>query len=245
MRRAEWVAPLAVGLLVAGGAWLLAPPAHDSEATAPAGVRGEAEPPMPWAALWPRPDTPAAPMTVLHVAANDAGEAYGVTLVRGDYEAGEFRVPRTPCDPVVVIEFCGSTPHVLPVHPDAAPSPGPVARFGDPGLDVVRVTVHGFLADGRLVFTNDAADASRYEAADRTDLPATPFYLGDGPAPAGALGLPAWVKDLMSPLRQDLAGLPVGGVASALLDAQIVQDIFGEPVYVTARIDSLTSATSA
>ncbi|MEA3191371.1 MAG: hypothetical protein QOD77_1953 [Thermoplasmata archaeon] len=234
--KAWWLPPVAVGLLAATGAW-----AFDALVQEPAPPPAEGIP-----VRFPFLDGPAIPCAADGQACD---RDTTVLAVRGgrttaqDVRDATWRGRATGPTPVLPSEaevdwLDGGVGRLRLQEGLCCDHAGPnVAR---PALPANRtsatLTFYAFLGDGRLQATNaNATAAGRFEpASDLLQAEARTFALAPG-APGAAL--PAFVDKAMPDLRGRLRTLPVGGIATYLLEQHDYQDLFG-PLYVTLRVEA-------
>lgn len=229
MRALQWVVPLALGLLVAGGGLVWHQQAGRDEAAA-----GRSPHEAPVFVLLPHKDAPAGPMALLQ-------HPSAAVVWSGHYADGTFTRTAIPrCGDVASSSSAAVDCAAADIlHPDAVSRPAEPG-FGQDGQWLVRATILVFTSDGHLVFGNvDDKTRSLYPTRDYTPVPSGTFYLGNGTAPTFAYVPSSKVQELFEPLRAQLVGLPVGAVASAQLDSRTVRDLYGNPLYATARIEWL------
>ncbi len=248
--RNEWMVPVAVGVLAVGLAWLFLGSSGGKDDAQEAG----APPPLilPFDRVLVDPDGASNPQPLLGVWLEPAAYPVGIAQPLGVQRTGGKDTPllMTPQTPSIVFiatpagnasaEFRYEAARLAAIDPAPA---GP--RFAVAGHDIVRTTIYVFRADGKLAYSNAGTDdVGRFEkGADYRHLPNLSWYLGNGTAPQGTLALPASVRPLFEPLQAGFVGLPVGGIATAALDSQTVRDVYGGPLYATARIDMLAKST--
>jgi len=238
--RNEWTLPIVLGVVAtAAAASFLPSPAgpHAPDLGTPAQR-------IRLVVLPPAPDAPAGNYTLLildplgsQLCTEACARAPLPMVRRGWYQDGLFVSPQRCGLPGPGVR-CAEPAFSEQVHDDATSRPADGLTFGGAGPDVVKVHAFVFTTEGRLKFTNDATNASRFElAADAVVLPPSPWYLGEGQAPPGSLVLPDAARATFEPLRSRLVGLPVGGVATEVLDSPTVELLFGGPLYATVRFD--------
>lgn len=237
MARSEWTAPILIGLLATAGAYLLVP---SPEASPPA-VETAPPPPPPFV-LMPAADTPAGSETLLLFTQNPDR----VYLREGHYEDGTFTARPAACadePPAPGEPACPLAAQSFPFYRGAT-SRNPVgATFGNDGYWAARVTFLALTSDSRLAISNaNATTNGRFPLTGDHAInipPSAVWYLGNGTTPAGMFALPPAYAALFAPVRGSLIGLPEGAVASAVVDSQTIRDLFGGPLYATARLDAL------
>lgn len=225
MSRRDWLVPLVIGLVAAGGAalWPKAPPPPETHLVAPfptaQGEAGQTYTNLLVATMGPAP-----------VGGGVRWHAR-VGLVGGTYGAA--------CDESVTALECGA---VEPLVRSSLAPPGP--RFGRDGRNATRATVYIFLDDGSLLASNaDVGNASRFVQNERFIALGHPaWYLGNATRPAaGTEPLPASVAGVLRQVRPLLVGVAPGGVASVAIDQYPGSLLLGT-LYVTVRVDSLVDA---
>lgn len=138
------------------------------------------------------------------------------------------------------------------VAADAGPT------FGTAGHNATNVTIMVFAEDGRLIAHTESPPLPLSElgrvpwtANDNFGTFQLPisidyetYYLGDAEeAPDGTVKPPSAFEPYLRTIREVALGLPVGGVAAAIVPAEDWQfgSVYGD-LYVTARIDTLVHA---
>ncbi len=110
------------------------------------------------------------------------------------------------------------------------------AGLFDGGTDRIKATIYVFDETGLLVATNAPLhERNRFEVSgDFAEIGDPWWYMGEGKAPNGTAELPFFGPRI----RQEMAGLPVGGVTAAYVPDHPYAWAVG-PVHITARIEAI------
>lgn len=113
-------------------------------------------------------------------------------------------------------------------------------RLGLDGYNATRATIYVFDERGLLAATNDEeSNHTRFPGAPTTMEPAVWYIGANGTAPEGTQKPPSFAAPLVQKLRPLMEGLPVGGVASTQSNAYV--SLYGT-LFITIRIDELVHA---
>lgn len=104
----------------------------------------------------------------------------------------------------------------------------------------VAVTAYVFLADGRLLGSNDGPEeVARFRKdSNFVPLPTGWWHLGAGPAPQGTQPLPQEWRPLLGPMLERIQGMGEGDVASAVVAEHPHASALGT-LYVTLQVDAV------
>ena len=241
MSAKEWVLPLLLGGLAAGGVWFWPEPAEPE----PHAATVDDCTPTP-GVTWVFEDGPVAfyfqgngsVLALVEGAQTEAswcqapepglpdGAVHNITLERqgpfglAPITEGRVQCIRAPC-PQPVAPW-------IPVDPQGG------ARFDPNGT--LRVELYVFDATGRLLASDaQAATLDRFRlSGDFVPLSDLWWYVGDGAPPEGSTPLPFGADAA----REALAGQPVGAIATLHLEDHPYAWLVG-PVWLTARITAL------
>jgi hypothetical protein len=228
MAHREWLVPVLLGLIAAGGVYALAP-----------------------AIMW-HPAPPVEPAWAFEcqgIRATPGSESpYGARRACG--EASGFLYP----SPHLAVASLSMAPNNRDVQfgPDAPGSCNQTSIMEDPRIscrlprvgvahhNATRATVFVFNEEGQLAGSNaPASETARFaKTKEYRDLPSDPFYLGAGDIPAGMVGLPA---DMRSLARELLVGVWQGNVASGPFEDGHGW-LGGGHLWMTVRLDQVLAA---
>lgn len=255
----EWMAALALGLVVAAGLWAL--PGDDGEAPQGTGTSTTS----------PSPD--AKPLLAFPFAESrgaQGDETSFLLLAPQGRAAAQASLNETGLNwterdldwindrlafftPQNVLQGCHTIngtwtcldpwwvflPWPLPkaiAYPDEELGP----RLGRDGYNATRATIYVFDSRGLLAATNDAKENWTRFPGSPTTMDSALWYIGDNAtAPNGTQKPPSFATPLIQKLRPLIEGLPVGGVASTQSNAYV--SLYGT-LFITARIDELAYA---
>lgn len=224
MTAREWLAPLGLGLLVAGGL-MFVHVAHPVAAP------------------------PSSPDVVLPFSEGRSAGGNLTFLVMAPHGTAAADAAFGPESPALVawrntrLGFCtlppraavpALMPQVLDVGDPAAP------RLGMGGYNATVATAYVFDSDGALLASNaPESEQARFTKGDFHELPGGAWYLGAGSAPNGTVDPPPLARAVLQRLLPQLIGLPEGGVASDTSNAFVA---FYGTLFITVRVDHLVDA---